>query len=192
MKKTINRKGELLETARNIIQRVGVNAMSYADLSKIIGITTASIHHHFPRKEDLILSLIAQSREIYGNKFQEIVGSDLTSIEKLQTIAGLYEQGVRMGKMCLIGILSTEFATLGDDVRAALNVSASETIGTFARAVQMGIDAGEIAPGKRSSREIAQAFHSTLLGAQIQARCSGNLEAFENSVEVFIESIRKK
>lgn len=190
--KTANRKDEILQCARDIIQRVGVNAMSYADLSKVIGISTASIHHHFPRKEDMILALIAQSRETYGNRFQDIVDSDLSALEMLRTIAGIYAVGVSMGKMCLIGILSTEYATLGEEVRAALNMSAAASIETFAQAVQTGMDAGEIAPGGRNSREIAQTFHSAILGAQILARCSGDLKAFENSVEVFIESLRKK
>lgn len=189
--KSVTRKDELLACARDIIQRVGVNAMSYADLSRSVGIAKASIHHHFPRKEDMIQALIAQSRELYGNKFQEIVTSDLPSLDKLRAIASMYAQGVRKGKMCLIGILSTEHATLGDDIRVALNASAANAVDSFAKAIEDGMAAGEIAPGK-SGRDIARAFHSAILGAQILARCSGDLDAFASSVEVFIDSIRQR
>ncbi|WP_257998927.1 TetR/AcrR family transcriptional regulator [Fischerella thermalis] len=41
---------QILDTAQDLIQRVGVNAMSYQDISEAVGIRKASIHYHFPSK----------------------------------------------------------------------------------------------------------------------------------------------
>ncbi|HIE19064.1 TPA: TetR/AcrR family transcriptional regulator, partial [Candidatus Bathyarchaeota archaeon] len=36
---------------------MGYGGFSYSDLSKALGITKASIHHHFPSKEELGLAV---------------------------------------------------------------------------------------------------------------------------------------
>ena len=46
----LDTKETLLDHAQDLVQRVGVNAMSYNDLSKAVGIRKASIHYHFPKK----------------------------------------------------------------------------------------------------------------------------------------------
>ncbi len=49
----MNRKDQILEVATELVQTRGYSAFSYRDLSDRLGITKASIHHHFPSKEDL-------------------------------------------------------------------------------------------------------------------------------------------
>ncbi|MCP4715512.1 MAG: TetR/AcrR family transcriptional regulator [Deltaproteobacteria bacterium] len=43
-------KTALLECAQNLVQSVGVNAVSCNDLSQAIGICKAGIHYRFPKK----------------------------------------------------------------------------------------------------------------------------------------------
>jgi len=47
-------KEKLLEIASSLIRQKGINGMSYQHLSDKIGIRKASIHYHFPKKDDLI------------------------------------------------------------------------------------------------------------------------------------------
>ena len=49
----MSRKGQILEVATELVQTRGYSAFSYQDLSNRLGITKASIHHHFPSKGDL-------------------------------------------------------------------------------------------------------------------------------------------
>ena len=49
----MDRKEQILDVATELVQTRGYNAFSYQDLSARLGITKASIHHHFPSKEDL-------------------------------------------------------------------------------------------------------------------------------------------
>ncbi len=42
--KTTDTKLKILDTAQELIQKLGVNAMSYADISTAVGIRKASIH----------------------------------------------------------------------------------------------------------------------------------------------------
>ncbi len=49
----MDRKEQILEIATELVQSRGYSAFSYQDLSNRLGITKASIHHHFPSKEEL-------------------------------------------------------------------------------------------------------------------------------------------
>jgi len=49
----MTRKEQILEVATELVQTRGYSAFSYQDLSDRLGITKASIHHHFPSKASL-------------------------------------------------------------------------------------------------------------------------------------------
>ena len=49
----MTRKDQILEVATELVQTRGYSAFSYQDLSDRLGITKASLHHHFPSKEGL-------------------------------------------------------------------------------------------------------------------------------------------
>ena len=51
-------KESILKLADHLIKAKGYNAFSFHDLSKAIGIKTASIHYHFPTKSDLGIAII--------------------------------------------------------------------------------------------------------------------------------------
>lgn len=48
-----NRKKQIVDLALKLIQQKGFVAFSYDDISKQLGVTKASIHYHFEKKEDL-------------------------------------------------------------------------------------------------------------------------------------------
>ncbi|MGB3614724.1 MAG: TetR/AcrR family transcriptional regulator, partial [Elainellaceae cyanobacterium] len=54
----VNTKTQILDVAQDLVQRLGVNGMSYKDISEIVGIRKASVHTHFPKKDDLLLTLL--------------------------------------------------------------------------------------------------------------------------------------
>ena len=48
----------IISFADHFIRDKGFNAFSFNDISKSIGIKTASIHYHFPTKTDLAIAII--------------------------------------------------------------------------------------------------------------------------------------
>jgi AcrR family transcriptional regulator len=48
----------LLDAAEKRIRKCGYNAVSFRDLAVDADIKSASVHYHFPRKEDLGLALV--------------------------------------------------------------------------------------------------------------------------------------
>ncbi|NBD23089.1 TetR/AcrR family transcriptional regulator [Paenibacillus glycinis] len=52
-----NRKTQILKLALDLIREKGYVAFSYDDISKQLGLTKATIHYHFEKKEDLALAI---------------------------------------------------------------------------------------------------------------------------------------
>ncbi len=65
----------LLDCAQDLIQCVGVNPMSYNDLSREVGIRKASIHYRFLKKEDLIRELQVRCQWACGEHYLEVVAA---------------------------------------------------------------------------------------------------------------------
>jgi TetR/AcrR family transcriptional repressor of nem operon len=54
---------DILASARVLIMNGGYNGFSYADISDVVKIRKASIHHHYPTKADLVRTLLVRYRE---------------------------------------------------------------------------------------------------------------------------------
>lgn len=65
-------KERILQLAISLIQERGDLGWSYEDISAEVGIRKASIHYHFPRKEDLI---IEAARVYIARGIQEVEGA---------------------------------------------------------------------------------------------------------------------
>ena len=62
-------RARILDVAQDLIQRRGLNAMSFQDLSDAVGIRKPSVHHHFATKAEMVRALL----ERYQLEFAEIV-----------------------------------------------------------------------------------------------------------------------
>lgn len=105
----------ILDVAQDLIQRLGVNGMSYQDISERVGIRKASVHTHFPKKDDLLAALLDR----YCDRFLRIVDGILAASDtpevKLRRYCDLFEATLSSGsqdKACLCGMLGAELATL--------------------------------------------------------------------------------
>jgi TetR/AcrR family transcriptional repressor of nem operon len=181
-------KTALLECAQNLIQSVGVNAMSYNDLSQAVGIRKASIHYHFPKKEDLIKALIERCSEVFGEKYRSIVESENTAKRKLHMLASIYEDGVKNGRLCPIGMLSAEFRSLSKSTQKTLNLKIKHTAEIFEKIFIQGAKEHVFSP-EQNTFDLAYGFFSFLLGAQIISRCANSPDGFRKAVEAYIDSL---
>ena len=109
-------KTKILDAAQDLIQRLGANGMSYQHISDAVGIRKASIHHHFPTKENLIETLLDRYCEYFFGLFDNILQSSASPKEKLQKYIDLFEATLsseKGEKACLYGMVGAEIASLG-------------------------------------------------------------------------------
>src|SRR3546814_4811414 len=64
---------------------------SYADISSVVGIRKASIHHHFPSKSDLVRTVVAQYREEAEAGIAELERNVPDPLEQLRAYIGYWE-----------------------------------------------------------------------------------------------------
>lgn len=74
----------LLSEAEHLMREKGYSAFSYADLSKIVGITKASIHHHFPTKDILGEQVVIQAFSDTQRVFEQIEATEKARREELR------------------------------------------------------------------------------------------------------------
>ena len=121
---------EILNSAQKLIQQKGINGMSYTDISKEVNIKNASIHHHFPTKEDLVNCLVKRFCAEFKTQVNEILTSSHKPKTKLQKFMRLFENTLLEGKndrACLCGMLCAELLSISEQtanlVREFLNES---------------------------------------------------------------------
>jgi TetR/AcrR family transcriptional repressor of nem operon len=109
---------EILKLTQQFIQTHGYNGFSYQDISDALGIRKASIHYHFPSKEDAVLSLL----DLYCDKFiawtQRAAQEHQNANELLQAYFGFFAQlSDNHSRICAGGALAAEWNALPGSIK---------------------------------------------------------------------------
>ena len=168
----------ILDTAEKLVQVRGFNAFSYADIAKALGIQKASLHHHFATKADLGLALVARYRQDFLGALAAIESETADPLERLARYGDLYGSVLRRKRMCLCGMLAADVATLPKGMRASVSEFFAENERWLTRVLETGRAAGAL-EFDESAASMAAFFISSLEGAMLMARGSGNLEHFD-------------
>lgn len=102
------------------MQTRGFNAFSYADIARVMGVTTASLHYHFPTKADLGQRVIERYTDVFANDLDRIDASVTCPRARLDGYIDLYYRSMDEGRMCLSGMLAADCLTLPEPMRLAL------------------------------------------------------------------------
>jgi len=180
-------KSKILDVAECLVQQLGPNAMSYQQVSDAVGVRKASIHHHFPKKEDLVEALLERCHVSYGEHYKMIVDGPDSAPDKLRKLATVFADGLQKQQLCLVGTMSSDLATLSDSSRKILEETILETVKIYSPAFEQGLEEGSLSICG-NVEETAYAFFSFLLGTQISARACGGVEFFHRATEAMIMS----
>lgn len=82
----------LLSEAEHLMREKGYSAFSYADLSKIVGITKASIHHHFPTKDILGEQVVIQAFSDTQRVFEQIEATEKSAERRIAAYIDIFAQ----------------------------------------------------------------------------------------------------
>jgi TetR/AcrR family transcriptional repressor of nem operon len=170
-------RSQILDIAQDLIQRTGVNAMSYADISKAIGIRKASIHYYFPTKEDLLVDLLDRYNQQFCHLVDQILTSATSSEVKLNRYCDLFATTLSSGeqdKACLCGILSAELKTLNPPVVQRITQFYRHNESYLEQILQAGLETGEFAFAG-NPQTMAKLIFSLMEGDLLVARAEGGV-----------------
>ena len=109
----VDRKSQILEVASELLLERGFHAFSYRDLSDRLGITKASIHHHFPSKEALGGALVDRYRTMLTGFLDDIDSRVASPSARLDAYLEIPERVlVCGGQICPGGALQSCYCTL--------------------------------------------------------------------------------
>ena len=178
----------ILDVAERLVQTRGFNGFSYADIAEALDVTKASLHYHFPSKADLGRRLI----ERYEHTFLEVLkGIDATAAaprEKLKRYARIYADVLRDNRMCLCGMLASDYATLPKAMKEDVRHFFDENEQWLVAVLEQGRKSGAL-EFKGSALDLARVIVGSLEGAMMLARSYGEPARFDTAAERLIASL---
>jgi TetR/AcrR family transcriptional repressor of nem operon len=111
----------ILDVAEGLVQTCGFNAFSYADIAVALHVTKASLHYHFPTKAKLGEQLIERYRTSFLAALARIDAECSDVGAKLRAYAGIYVNVLENNRMCLCGMLASDYATLPQAMKEGVN-----------------------------------------------------------------------
>ena len=183
---------QILRTAEFLVRSRGYNAFSYADIAKVVGISTASIHYHFPSKADLVRGITARYIDGVDGRLAAI-RRDVSGVhERLAAFVALFRESLgedEMDRMCACMMLATEAGSLPSDVRAMVSDFIHATGAWVADVMTEGRDAGEIDFAGDAALE-GGTLCATIEGATFVARGCNDISMFDRIAARALSALR--
>ncbi len=180
----------ILDVAEQLVQTRGFNGFSYADISKKLGVTKASLHYHFPSKEALGRALIERYEETFDRELETIRQQSGQALERLRRYIKLYDAVMRKDRVCLCGMLAAEYITLPVPMQIELRRFFKANERWLAVVLDEGRRAGNLT-FNGSARERAGVLLGALEGTMLVARSYSNGRVFRSAAKRLLADLAK-
>lgn len=181
----------VLDAAERLAQTRGFNGWSYADVSAEVGITTASLHYHFPSKAALGRALIGRYAARFQDALAAISSREAGAPARLAGYAKLYGDVLAADRMCLCGMLAAEYETLPPAMQRAIRAFFDANESWLAKVLERGRAEGGLG-FSGSARDAARQWTSTLEGSMLLARPYGDAARLTNVARRMIEELTRR
>lgn len=185
-----DRKSQITQLALDLLQTKGYENFSYHDISLAMGITKASIHYHFPKKEDLGVALCNAIQQWHHGMFEHIQQTGSDNRDKLNRyIQGLLDYAKGNNKICPLSSLQADVTSLPAAMLAAIKALDQHELIFIASLLEAGRQQNEF-NFTGESQQVAAIVVLTLKGALQYSRIhgSGSLEPTLNQLKTLLHS----
>ena len=179
MSNVSNTADDILNCARLLVASGGYNGFSYADISDVVGIRKASIHHHFPSKVDLVRALVARHREQAEAGLTEMASHLPDPADQLRAYTDHWAACVADSTMsfCICALLASELPVLPPQVATEVKAYFRGLSMWLTGVMKRGARNGSLVLGNEPQTE-AETFMATVHGAMLSARAYGDPSVF--------------
>jgi len=170
---------DILRSARALIVAGGYDGFSYADISDVVGIRKASIHHHFPSKADLVRTLVARYRAEAEAGIAELERSVSDPGAQLEAYVGYWEAciGDASAPICVCALLAAQIPVLPEAVAHEVRAHFRSLSAWLTSVLERGARQGRLRLNGTARGE-AETFMATVHGAMLSARAYGDPKMF--------------
>ena len=179
---TTDTKERIMAVAKLMVQAHGYNALSFREIGKAIGVSSASIHHHFATKGDLGAALAARYTEDGNTWLAKLLTESKDPHTCLTGYVSIFRAALlNENRMCLVGLMSAEYDDLPTEVRTEVDrftdVNVKWLIEVLShrksKAVQYDI------------QNHALAIFAAIEGAQLVARGRGDIATYDRAIDAY-------
>ena len=186
----MNTKQQIVELSSGLLREHGFNGFSYLDLSRALGITKASIHHHYPKKEDLGLALCEWTHDWLLQGLEHFDAKGSSNWNKLERyLQAAMKHTLTDHKMCPISALYSDLNKLSDPMKLALKSLDDIELDWVTKVMKDGVQAGEFIK-QDDPKAMAALFIFSCKGALYYARLHGQ-DLFHQTMKQYAHILRQ-
>jgi len=109
----------ILDRAETLMRQKGYHAVSFREIAKDVGIKSASLHYHYPKKIDLGVELVARYTKNFA--VQLTANTDLTTAQSIELFIDLHRCALTQKEgLCLCAMFGAESQGLPEPITASL------------------------------------------------------------------------
>lgn len=181
---------KIIDTATALLQTRGFNAFSYNDISALVGIKTASIHYHFPGKNDLGKSVMRKHRDAHKLALNEIDSTLDDPLKKLQAYAELFTCTLADDfKMCPCVMFTNDIRNLAEPIKNEVQGFFIDNEIWLASVLKEGLKKNTF-HFDGSANECARTIFAAFEGAMLSARAFEDNKRLTKSLKQIIRMLQ--
>jgi TetR/AcrR family transcriptional repressor of nem operon len=168
----------VFEAAARMLRTCSYLGFSFNDIAQEIGISKASLHHHFPSKEALGLELLAAAAQRF-TEWRELAPKAPGAA--LDTFVAMYRNTLSAGQaVCPGGSFAAGWDCIGDELKSAVRKLRSDQIDWLSRVFK----AQDTRRTPAEASALAAAMFAACQGALVSARVTGKAKDFDAAMSV--------
>lgn len=178
---------KIMDVAEELIKSSGYHGFAFREIAKVVGIKSASVHYHFPTKDDLTHGIMQRYLSRFRDGLSAADEFDTTE-KKINHFISMYKNEIGKEKnvpLCMV--LSANLHSLPDGVRKYLKEYTELNLKWLAEALAIKFK-------KQSSSNLkgeAALILATLNGGLISSQNLGNKEHFNTICKMIINKIKQ-
>lgn len=135
-------KSLIVKTAEELILSYGYQGFSYNDIASAINIRKASIHYHFPAKEDLGIAFINKYSRMFTLWCNRL--GQISNREKLTAFCRMYgEISNNCTRICPIGMVAADYHRMPEGIQFHSQKLITQVETWLYKLIDDGIESGE-------------------------------------------------
>jgi TetR/AcrR family transcriptional repressor of nem operon len=178
----------VLDAAERLMQTRGFNGFSYADISAELGLSKATLHHHFATKAELGRALVERYSQTFHGALQAIDASSAAPRHKLERYVDLYRGVLSDERLCLCAMLAAEYNTLPRAMQEPIRHFFDTNESWLGGVIEAGRRSGELR-FHGSAADTGRMLLGALEGAMLVARTYGDVERFTSAARAVLTAL---
>ena len=179
---TTDTRERIMSVAKLMVQAHGYNALSFREIGKEVGVSSASIHHHFPTKGDLGAALAQRYTDDGSAWLEKLLATSKDAHKCMTGYTAIFRAALlNDNRMCLAGLMSAEYADLPVEVRVEVDRFTTVNVKWLTEVLALR----KTKAGKDVIQHQALAIFAALEGAQLVARGRDDIAMFDRAVTAY-------